>query len=330
MNHVIGIHDLGPSGVRQVLDQAADWKAQSPGEHLKGAVLGMVFFNPSLRTRTSFELAMLRGGGHAIVLEVGAGTWKLESREGVIMDGDKTEHLKEAIPVLCRYVDLLAVRSFSNGTDEDLDHTEPVLEAIRRYATVPVISMEGAREHPCQGLADLLTMRENFGDLKGLPVTLTWAPHIKPLPKAVPNSFLLSAITAGCQVRLAHPPGFELHESVLAQAAALAAETGATLETTQDQAAALAGSAVIYPKAWGPTVAGAELSQASWCPTIAHLNGMRADAILMHCLPVRRDLEVSSELLDSPHSRVVDEAENRFHVQRVLLDRAYHKKENSL
>lgn len=330
MKHTIGIHDLGVEGVARVIERALEWKTRQPGPHLQGSVLGMVFFNPSLRTRTSFELAMLRGGGHAIVLEVGAGTWKLESREGVIMDGDKTEHLKEAIPVLCRYVDLLAVRAFSEGVDDDLDHTEPVLEAIRKVATVPVISMEGAREHPCQGLADVLTMREKFGELKGLPVTLTWAPHIKPLPKAVPNSFLLSAAAAGCNIRVAHPEGFALHASVIDQAQALAHQSGATIEFTHDQREALNGSAVIYPKAWGPSTPGPELRQPEWCPTPGHMAEMRPDAILMHCLPVRRDLEVSADLLDSPFAKVIDEAENRFHVQRVMLDEALKSKRTQL
>lgn len=207
MKHFTHIADLGPEGVQEVLDQAVAWKANAPGHHLAGRILGMVFFNPSLRTRTSFEAAMIRGGGNAIVLEVGNGVWRLESRDGVIMDGDLTEHLREAVPVLGRYTDFLAVRAFSDGGGLAADDADHVINAFRRFAGVPVISMESAREHPCQGLADMLTVRENFGDLQDLPVTLTWAPHIKRLPRAVPNSFLLTALASGCDVRVVHPEG---------------------------------------------------------------------------------------------------------------------------
>lgn len=328
MKHVTHIADLGPAGVADVLNTAMNWKRKGPGQHLKDKILGMVFFNPSLRTRTSFEAAMLRGGGHAIVLEVGGGVWKLEDREGVIMDQDRTEHLKEAVPVLGRYVDFLAVRSFSSGAGDDEDVIDPVINGFRKYSEVPVVSMESAREHPCQGLADVLTLKERFEELRGLPVTLTWAPHMKALPKAVPNSFLLSAAACGCDVRVAHPEGFDLHPEVMAQANALAASTGGAVRVTHDQREALEGSVCIYAKAWGPSTAihpdpsthAAMLRKPEWAPTLAHFDGMREDAVAMHCLPVRRNLEVMDDVLDSPRSAVIDEAENRFHVQRVLLD----------
>ncbi len=320
MTHFTRLADLGVAGVRKVLDHALDWKRSTPGEHMRGKVLGMVFFNPSLRTRTSFETAMLRAGGHAVVLEVGGGVWKLEEREGAVMDADRTEHLKEAVPVLSRYVDMLAVRSFSAGGGDAEDEADAILNGFRRYSEVPVISMESAREHPCQGLADLLTLREKFHELKGLPVTLTWAPHIKPLPKAVPNSFLLTAAAAGCQIRIAHPPGFDLAGPVVEEARRYAAESGGSLTFTTDQADALQGSAALYAKAWGPNDPGAELRQSAWMPTHAHFHGMRDDAVFLHCLPVRRNVEVADEVLDGPRSRVIDQAENRFHVQRVVLD----------
>ncbi len=316
------LSDLGVSGVAEVLEQAALWKLDPPGAHLVGRILGMVFFNPSLRTRTSFEAAMIRGGGNAIVLEVGNGVWKLEDREGVIMDGDRTEHLKEAVPVLARYVDALAVRAFSTGESDTKDELDAVINGFRKYSTVPVISMESAREHPCQGLADMLTLRENFGSLKGLTVTLSWAPHMKPLPKAVPNSFLLTAAAAGCNVQIAHPEGFELYPAVVKQAEAYAAEAGGSVTVTHDQIQALEGSHALYAKAWGGSGDG-YLRQPEWMPTLNHLDHMADDAVFLHCLPVRRNLEVADEVLDSPRCRVVDEAENRFHVQRVLLDRLF-------
>lgn len=328
MKHLTHIRDLGPEGVETILAKAAAWKKQAPGTVFQGRILGMVFFNPSLRTRTSFESVMLRSGGHAIVLDVGNGVWKLEDRVGAVMNADRAEHIKEAAPVLSRFVDMLGVRTFSAGGDDEQDEVDPVINAFRRHATVPLVSMESAREHPCQGLADVLTLRENFGSTKKLPVTLTWAPHIKPLPKAVPNSFLLSAAAAGCEVRVAHPPGFELHPAVRAEAEAYAKATGGSVTYTHDQDAALEGSRAVYAKSWGPTtraahtpgdVAALMASYSGWMPTRTTLSRAASDAIFLHCLPVRRNVEVSDEVLDHPSSRVIDEAENRFHVQRSIL-----------
>ncbi|MGH8427023.1 MAG: N-acetylornithine carbamoyltransferase [Gammaproteobacteria bacterium] len=329
MKHFTRIADLGVAGVAQVLEETLAWKKRAPGAHLAGKLLGIVFFNPSLRTRASFEAAMLRGNGNAIVLEVGSGVWMLEDRTGVVMDGDRPEHIREAIPVLGRYVDALAVRTFGALQDDDVDAADPVMNAFRELAGVPVISMESAREHPCQGLADVLTMRENFGVTKKLPVTLTWAPHVKPLPKAVPHSFLLTAAAAGCEVRVAHPPGFDLHPAVLAEAQAYARQSGGSVTVNFDQQHSVSGSHVVYAKAWGPATKDAVPNAAAtriaahqdWLITNKTLSAAARDAIFLHCLPVRRNVEVADEVLDGAHSRVIDEAENRFHVQRVLLHR---------
>jgi N-acetylornithine carbamoyltransferase len=337
MRHFTGLADLGPAGVETVLGEALAWKKQPPGAHLRDKLLGMVFFNPSLRTRASFEAAMLRGGGQAIVLEVGGGVWKLEARSGAVMNGDKPEHIREAIPVLGRYVDALAVRTFAALADDDADQADPVLSAFRGLAGVPVISMESAREHPCQGLADLLTVRERFGATRALPVTLTWAPHIKPLPKAVPHSFLLTAAAAGCEVRVVHPPGFDLHPAVLEEARRYAAQSGGSVSVTHDQKSALAGSHAVYAKAWGPATANVPADQAAarisahhnWLVTGRTLGAAAKDAIFLHCLPVRRNLEVADEVLDGAQSRVIDQAENRFHVQRVVLNDLLNQKKEA-
>ena len=324
MKHATRIQDLGIQGVEAILEQALAWKAGPHPKHLVDEILGMVFFNPSLRTRASFEAVMARGGGSSIVLEVGNGVWKLEDRLGAIMDGDRAEHIREAAPVLSRYVDYLAVRTFAAGASDEEDHADPVMNGFREHATVPTISMESAREHPCQGLADMLTARETFGSTKGLPVTLAWAPHIKPLPKAVPNSFLLTAAAAGCEVRVAHPKGFELHPSVMAEARAFAKATGGSVEWTDELDRASEGTRVIYAKAWGPSSAsglGAEAvkEHPEWMSSPRHFDNAAKDAIFMHCLPVRRNVEVADGVLDGRWSRVVDEAENRFHVQRSLI-----------
>ncbi len=324
MRHATGIQDFGVEGLEEILTRALAWKQGKHPKHLVDTILGMVFFNPSLRTRASFEAVMARGGGSAIVLEVGNGVWKLEDRPGAVMDGDRAEHIREAAPVLSRYVDLLAVRTFAAGGGDAEDNADPVMNGFRTFATVPTLSMESAREHPCQGLADLMTARETFGSTKGLPVTLTWAPHIKPLPKAVPNSFLLTAAAAGCEVRVAHPEGFDLHDSVLEQARALAAQSGGSVSLTGDQGAAVEGSRVVYAKAWGPATSsglGAESvkDHPDWIASPGLMAKAARDAIFMHCLPVRRNVEVADGVLDGPWSRVVDEAENRFHVQRSLV-----------
>jgi N-acetylornithine carbamoyltransferase len=329
MKHFTRIADLGVGGVAEILDQALAWKKQVPAGHLAGKLLGMVFFNPSLRTRASFEAAMLRGGGNAIVLEVGSGVWKLEDRVGAVMDGDRPEHIREAIPVLGRYMDALAVRTFATLQDDDADAADPVMNAFRQLAGVPVISMESAREHPCQGLADLLTARERFGTTEKLPVTLTWAPHIKPLPKAVPHSFLLTAAAAGCELRISHPPGFGLHAAVLAEAQAYARQAGGSVTMYADQQQAVSGSQIVYAKAWGPATKEAAPAAAAarimahkdWLITNETLSTAARDAIFLHCLPVRRNVEVADEVLDGSRSRIIDQAENRLHVQRVLLHR---------
>jgi len=175
-------------------------------------------------------------------------------------------------------------------------------------------------------MADLLTIEQNFGSAKGLPVTLTWAPHIKSLPKAVPNSFLLTAATLGCELRVAHPRGFELHPDVVREAEIYAAASGGSVSFLHDQQSALNGSHAVYAKAWGPATSsalGADVvrQHADWMVSPTHMERAARDAIFLHCLPVRRNVEVADAVLDGPWSRVVDEAENRFHVQRALLDR---------
>jgi len=325
MKHATQLSDLGLETVNRILSTAKALKGRPHPKHLRDKLLGMLFFNPSLRTRVSFEAVMARGGGSAVVMEVGSSTWKFEDRLGAVMDGDRAEHLKEAVPVLCRYVDALAVRTFADGVDDDADHYDAVIKAFRQYATVPVVSMESAREHPCQGMADLLTIEEQFGSAKGLPVTLTWAPHIKSLPKAVPNSFLLTAAARGCEVRVAYPKGFELHPDVVHEAETYAAGSGGSVSFFQEQLPALNGSRAVYAKAWGPATSsglGSDVvrQHADWMISPNHMKTGARDAIFLHCLPVRRNVEVADAVLDGHWSRVVDEAENRFHVQRALLD----------
>ncbi len=325
MRHYTHIKDLGVAGQQKLLKLAADYKRAEPGPILKNKVLGMLFFNPSLRTRTSFEVAMMKLGGQAVALEEGSGVWKLETEDGAPMNGDKAEHVREAAAVLSRYVDVLGVRAFSRGMGQADDDSDRVINSFRQHAHVPMVSLESAREHPCQGLADMLTIRESFGQTQGVNVVLSWAPHVKPLPKAVPNSVLLHAAAAGCSITVAHPPGFELGGPVREEAAQYAAQSGARIRYTHDQREALNGAHVVYAKAWGPEPRQSEdgivASPAlrGWMPTLKHFEACTDDAIFLHCLPVRRDVEVGSDVLDSERSRVIDEAENRMWVQMAAL-----------
>ncbi len=328
MKHATSISAFGLETAAHILSTAHAWKKEPHRRHLEGKLLGMLFFNPSLRTRASFEAVMLRGGGGALVLDAGA-TWKVEDRVGAVMDGDRPEHLKEAVPVLSRYVDALGVRTFAANSDDEDDHADRIIRAFEEYATVPVVSMESAREHPCQGLADLMTIEEEFGSAKGLPIALTWAPHIKPLPKAVPNSFLLTAAARGAEIRVAHPPGFELHPGVMAEAEQYAAAAGGSVSIFHDQAAALRGARVVYAKAWGPATTAhlptdAVRQHPDWMVTPQHFAQTADNAVFLHCLPVRRNVEIADAVLDGPRSRVIDQAENRFHVQRALLEWLLH------
>jgi N-acetylornithine carbamoyltransferase len=325
MKHATCLSDLGLEILNRILSTAKTWKGRPHPKHLRDKLLGMLFFNPSLRTRASFEAVMARGDGSAMVMEAGSSTWKFEYRIGAVMDADRAEHLREAVPVLCRYVDALAVRTFASGADDNADHDDAVIRAFREYASVPVVSMESSREHPCQGIADLLTIEDEFRSAKGLPVTLTWAPHIKSLPKAVPNSFLLTAAARGCELRVAHPPGFELHPDVVREAEVYAAASGGSVSFCNEQYESLKGSRVVYAKAWGPATQsglGSDVVRQypDWMISPRHMEKAAHDVIFLHCLPVRRNVEIADAVLDGPCSRVVDEAENRFHVQRALLD----------
>lgn len=329
MRHWITMLDWSPAELAGLVALAQRIKAGRGGAEtarLRERILTMVFFNPSLRTRSSFEAAMLRFGGHALCLDVGGNTWKLEHRDGVRMDGDCAEHIREAAPVLCRYGDLLAVRTFAGMRSAAEDAGDPVIRAFARFATQPVINMESAIEHPCQGLSDWLTIVEKLGATRGRRFTLTWAPQIRGLPMAVPHSAVLSAAAAGMHVTIAHPPGYELNRAILDRATGWCRQAGATLTVTHEQRTACREADVVYVKSWGAAglygdaaaQAASFAEHAGWMVTPAHL-GSRA--ILMHCLPVRRNVVISDEALDDPRSVVVDQAENRLWAQAAILSR---------
>ena len=324
MKSFVSTTDMSIDELDGFLDFAAEVKAGKVNTKLAGKTLGMVFFNSSLRTRTSFEAGMFQLGGHALVLSVGQGLWNLEYRDGVVMNEDKAEHIKEAVPVLSRYVDSLSVRCFPFGNDWAEDKSDPVISAFAKYAEVPVINMESAMWHPCQALADALTMKEQ-GLKTGDKVVLSWAYHPKALPMAVPNSFLTVAAQRGLNVSVMSPKEYKLDKQVVADASALAAKAGGSV-TEIDDLAALGGARIVYAKSWGSLQAYGDAAAEKairdkykdWQVSEAWMD--RTDnGKFMHCLPVRRNVVVSDGVLDSARSIVVDEAENRMHAQKALL-----------
>ncbi len=324
MEHFLSTTDWSPDRLDRFLATAAEVKAGRDRRRLDGKVLGMLFFNPSLRTRTSFQVAAYQLGGEAVALTVGQGMWDLEIADGVVMDGATAEHVREAAPVLSRYLDVLGVRAFPRGRSWASDRTDPVLAAFARHAEVPVINMESSVWHPCQALADALTWRE-LGLGPGDRVVLSWAWHPKPLPLAVPLSVMAVAAQRGLDLTVLRPAAFALDPEHVAAAAAVAAGTGGSVTETDDLAA-LEGARVVYGKSWGSLQAygrpeeeaGLRAGLRSWQVTPEWM-ARTADARFMHCLPVRRNVVVADAVLDSSSSAVVDQAENRLHVQKALL-----------
>jgi N-acetylornithine carbamoyltransferase len=315
---LISLEEIGMNRVRVLLDLAARLKTRDFGRPLTGKSAALVFLNPSLRTRTSFEVAMARLGGHAVVLSPGSDAWKLEAEEGVVMDGGAAEHVKEAAGVLASMCDLIGVRAFPEMQSFAEDRQEKIHRAFARHSPVPVVNMESALSHPLQALADLLTLREKLGTLAGRKLLVTFAYHPKPLPIAVPRSALLAAAAAGMDVTLARPAGFELPEEDL---------EGVTV--IDDPEEGYSGAHAVYAKSWAsPAFYGrfeeeAPLREAArdWRVTVERMQRTAPDAPFLHCLPVRRNVVVDDAVLDGPRSAVIPQAENRlWTTMAVVLD----------
>jgi len=293
---------------------------------LAGKSVALVFFNPSLRTRASMQVGIYELGGNAVVLEPGGTSWTLEHRDGAVMDGDKTEHVAEFVRVLERYCVAIGVRTFAALKDWPEERTDPVLNAFARYASVPIINLESAMHHPCQSLADMMTIREKLGAGRKR-VVLTWAWHPKPLPMAVPNSFALAAVQMGHDLVIAHPEGYELDEELMESSRQVAAAAGGSLEIANDIDVAFGGAQVIYAKSWGAKQFYGNTDQdvttraqyrSKWIVDEEKMSRTN-NAIFMHCLPVRRNVIVTDGVIDSAASVVIDEAENRLHVQKAIM-----------
>ena len=315
MHSFINVEDIGDLG--QALAEAREIKAERfKYQHLgKNKTLLMIFFNNSLRTRLSTQKAAMNLGMNVIVLDVNAGAWKLETERGVIMDGDKSEHLLEAIPVMGCYCDMIGVRSFAGLTDREYDYAETVLHQFIKYSGKPVFAMETATVHPLQAFADLITIEEHKP--KARPkVVLTWAPHCRALPQAVPNSFAQWMNAADVDFVITHPEGYELDPKFAG---------GAHVE--YDQMKALEGADFVYAKNWScpgvtrPADYGKILSRdMGWTIDEAHM-AVTNKGRFMHCLPVRRGLIVTDDVIESPSSLVIPEAANREISASVVIKR---------
>ncbi len=311
MKTFINVEDLGD--LRQALAEAQEIKNDRfKYQHLgKNKTLLMIFFNNSLRTRLSTQKAAMNLGMNVIVLDVNAGAWKLETERGVIMDGDKSEHLLEAIPVMASYCDLIGVRSFAGLTDREYDYAETVMQQFIKYSGKPVFAMETATVHPLQSFADLITIDEYWkknpeSTTRKPKVVLTWAPHCKALPQAVPNSFAQWMNAADVDFVVTHPEGYELDPAFVGNA-----------HVEYDQMKALEGADFVYAKNWScpgvtnPEDYGKILSKdMSWTVDAAHM-AVTNNGKFMHCLPVRRGLIVTDEVIESENSIVIPEAANR-------------------
>lgn len=324
----LATEDLGADGFHGMLDLAARVKRGEVKGGLEGKVLAAAFLDPSLRTRASFEAAMFLHGGHMIVLEPGRGSWSLETEPGVVMEGTAVEHLIETSRVLARYADAIGVRIFPKGTEWVRERQDRVIKDFAAYSDKPVINLESSRRHPCQGLADALTLKEKLGDPKGKKFVLSWAWHPKPLPTAVPASAAIAAAQLGMEVVIARPEGYDLDPDDMATIYQQATAAGGRVAMSGSMTDAIVGADAVYVKSWGslrhygrPEEEKAfRANLRSWKMTVESLKATKAGkGIVMHCLPVRRNVEIEDAVLDGPNSVVVDEAENRLHVQRALM-----------
>jgi N-acetylornithine carbamoyltransferase len=329
---VNGFSSLGKLAREEVLElvRLAGRLERSPEPRaLAGKILALLFLDPSLRTLASFQAGMSRLGGSSFVISPGKGSWLLETRAGAVMDGAAAEHVREAIPVLASYADALGIRAFAGGVDLAADLADATFDSMAEGCPVPLINMESAIDHPCQALADWKTLDDLGVPAAGGRFVLSWAWHPRPLPLAVPAAVLHMAASRGMEVTVLRPPGFALPEPVMARARQAAALSGGSLSEAESPEEALEGAHAIYPKSWGsPQHYGDAEGEAAlraplrhWCAREAWLAGADRGCRLMHCLPVRRNVEVADELLDGPRSAVVPQARNRMWVQMAVLHR---------
>jgi N-acetylornithine carbamoyltransferase len=326
MRHFYHLNEFSPEQIERFLQRAREFKENPHFRVLERKEFALLFLDPSLRTRCSFEVAIRQLGGGVTTLESQM-LFGLETEMGKRMDGDKAEHVKEAIGVLSRYFSGLGLRSFARGVNRQDDLLDTTYTTFMEHAKIPVFNMESSVYHPCQAMADLMTIQELFQGFKGPKITILWANHPRPLPMAVPNSILLAATLVGMDVTLAHPEGFELQQGILDMAKSFAARAGGSLRVVYDRTQAASGAEIIYAKAWGglSRYDDPEGEQAlrdahkDWIVDRKLMDQTRR-AYFMHCLPVRRNVVVTDEVIDSKQSVIFRQAENRLHAQKAILE----------
>ncbi len=310
MKQFISVQDV--ADIEALVQKAVEYKKDPFKDKTLGANkrIGCLFLNPSMRTRLSTQIAAQNLGMEAIVFNVGQEGWALEFNDEAIMNGTTVEHVKEAAPIMGRYFDILAIRTFPSLKNREEDYSELYINQFIKYAGIPVVSLESATLHPLQSFTDLITIKETFREQRRPKVVLTWAPHVKPLPQCVANSFA-QWMTAwgGSDFVITHPEGYALDEKFT---------RGATITTNQEEA--LKDADYIYVKNWSSYENYGQITchDTGWMLTPEKLQPTR-NARVMHCLPVRRNLELDGEVLDSPNSLVVQEAGNRVWAAQAVL-----------
>jgi N-acetylornithine carbamoyltransferase len=328
IRHFLSTQDWSRVELDALLKQAATFKHSKVGTQLAGKSIALLFFNPSMRTRTSFELGAFQLGGHAVVLQPGKDAWPIEFDVGTVMDGEAEEHVAEVARVLSRYVDLIGVRAFPRFQDWAVDREDRVIRAFAKYATVPVINMETIT-HPMQELAHILALQQHFGtpDLHGKKYVLTWTYHPKPLNTAVANSALQIATRFGMDVTLLCPaPEYVLDARYMDFARRNVAENGGSLTVSHDPQNAYRGANVIYAKSWGALpYFGRWADEKPIRDAHKHFivdeakMALTDSGVFSHCLPLRRNVKATDAVMDSPACIAIDEAENRLHVQKAVM-----------
>ena len=310
MEKFISVKDV--TNIDDLVQKALAYKADRFKDKTLGANkrIGCLFLNPSMRTRLSTQIAAQNLGMEAIVFNVGSEGWSLEFEEGAIMNGTTVEHVKDAAPIMGAYFDILAIRTFPSLKNREEDYSEQYINQFIKYAGVPIVSLESATLHPLQSLTDVISITETFKEQRKPKVVLSWAPHVKPLPQCVANSFAQWMTAWGkADFVVTHPEGYELDERFT---------KGATITTNQDEA--LKEADYIYVKNWSSFKEYGQIlsTDQSWMLTNEKLKATN-DAKVMHCLPVRRNVELSDEILDGPNSLVTREAANRVWAAQAIL-----------
>lgn len=319
--------DFSDEQIAALISLANRLDAQPEPEALKGKVLSLLFLSPSLRTLASFQAAMVRLGGGSFVISPEMSIHGLETRPGIVMDGEAAEHIREAVPVIASYGDAIGIRAFAEGKNLERDLAETEFHGLTALVDKPYINMESAMGHPCQNLADWKTLDDFDIPANGGKFVLSWAYHPRALPLAVPASTLYTAARRGMDVTVLRPDGFALPDAIMKRSRDAAEKSGGSIRETDDRREAMQDAHVIYAKSWSSTthygdrLADEKLRNGllDWCVNESWFNNARDDCRFMHCLPVRRGVVVDEPILDGPRSIVIPEARNRMLAQMAVL-----------